>query len=476
MRPTRRGLLSDQERAWLHEETLRVLEDVGVSFGTPAALDLLESAGALVDRGTLHARLPRRLVGECLESAPRQVRLAGRDPSRDVVLGDGSRLACCTDGQGTLVRDDISGAVRTATVADVRDALRLCDALPEIDFMWTALTAPQLDARTAGLEVAALALRESTKHLQDVSPKKPVEVPYLLEMLEAAAGGSLRDRPIYSLLDCSVSPLQRDPESTAACIELCRRGVVVCICALPQMGTTAPITPAGASVVCLAEILSGVVLYQLAQPGCALVAMPMPGGSDMRSGSYLGGSPEVAVANTMCVEMCRSWGLPTIGSGSTNDAKAPDYRAGAESLLLWLSVAQAGADGLVAAAFYDGSRVFSPAKAVLDADALGMLHRFLETSPVDAEATLFDDIAAVGAGGHYLGRSSTRRLAREGGVWTARVLRHDPATDPQGRDLMEAAAARAAELIATHRPAPPDDDVGRAMDDVVRRYAASGGD
>ena len=473
MRPTRQTLLSEQERAWLHEETLRVLEDVGVAFGAPQALDLLEAAGAVVDRTATHARLPRRLVADCLASAPRQVRLAGRDPARDVVLGDGSRLACCTDGQGTLVRDDPGGAVREATLADVRDALRLCDALPEIDFMWTSLMAPELDASTAGLEVAALTLRESTKHLQDVSPKTPAEVPYLLEMLEAAAGGSLWDRPIYSLLDCSVSPLQRDPESTAACIELCRSGVVVCICALPQMGTTAPLTPAGTSVVCLAEILSGVVLYQLAQPGCALVAMPMPGGSDMRSGSYLGGSPEVAVANTMCVEMCRFWGLPTIGSGSTNDAKAPDYRAGAENLLLWMSVAQAGADGLVAAAFYDGSRVFSPAKAVLDADALGMLQRFLETAPVDAAATLFDDIAAVGSGGHFLGRTSTRRLAREGGVWVPRMLRHDPAADAQGRDLVEAAAARAAELVATHQPRPLPADVQRTMDDAIRRYAAS---
>ena len=146
MRPVRRTLLSEQERAWLHEETLRVLEHVGVTFGAPQAIDLLEAAGADVDRATTHARLPRRLVEDCLASTPRQVRLAGRDPAHDLVLGDGSRLACCTDGQGTLVRDDPGGAVREATLADVRDALRLCDALPEIDFMWTSLTAPELDA------------------------------------------------------------------------------------------------------------------------------------------------------------------------------------------------------------------------------------------------------------------------------------------------------------------------------------------
>jgi trimethylamine--corrinoid protein Co-methyltransferase len=465
--------LGGRERSHLHEETLRVLDEVGVAYLSPPALDILEEAGALVDRGTSIAHLPGELVERCLSSAPRRVTLAGRDPRHDLVLDEGTPLVCCSDGQGALVRDDLTGAVREATFADVRDAIRLCDALPEIDFLWTALTSPERDPRTVGLEVDALALLESGKHLQDVSPKTPAEVPYLLEMLEAAAGGSLWERPIYSLLDCAVAPLQRDPDSTDACLELCRHGVVVCPVSMPQMGTTAPVTPAGIAVVCMAELLSAVVLYQLASPGCAIVAEPMPGGSDMRNGRYLGGSPEVALANLMCVEMCRSYGLPTIGSGSTTDAQAPDYQAAAEGLLLWMSVALAGADGLVASSFVDSSAVFSPAKTVLDVDALGMLRRFLRETPVDASTTLFNDIAAVGDGGHFLGRASTRRLARAGEVWEPSLFRRGGSSWREGGDLVREAAERAAELVAAHRPEPLPGDVERAIGDAVRRYAAS---
>ena len=65
-------LLSDEQRAVLHEQTLTVLEDVGVAYNTPEAMDLLEGTGAILDRDRLTARLPRELVGRCLETVPRQ--------------------------------------------------------------------------------------------------------------------------------------------------------------------------------------------------------------------------------------------------------------------------------------------------------------------------------------------------------------------------------------------------------------------
>ena len=66
-------LLDQAERDTLHEQTLTVLEEVGVAYNTPAALDLLEGTGAVLDRDRLSARLPRELVGRCLETTPRTV-------------------------------------------------------------------------------------------------------------------------------------------------------------------------------------------------------------------------------------------------------------------------------------------------------------------------------------------------------------------------------------------------------------------
>ena len=51
----------------------------------------------MLDRERASARLPRELVGRCLETTPSQVLLAARDPAHDASLGNGS-LNVTTDG------------------------------------------------------------------------------------------------------------------------------------------------------------------------------------------------------------------------------------------------------------------------------------------------------------------------------------------------------------------------------------------
>ena len=150
--------LAAGERESIREKTLWVLEHVGVSFPSARALDVLERGGADVDRERRLARLPRALVEQCLATAPGTVLLAGRDPVHDIELGTDRPLVCCADGEGTLVADDATGEIRDATVTDLRDVCRLYDALPEIDFLWTSLSAPSLDPETAPLAVDAIAL------------------------------------------------------------------------------------------------------------------------------------------------------------------------------------------------------------------------------------------------------------------------------------------------------------------------------
>jgi len=467
----RLSLLSASDKELVHEQTVRVLEEVGVGFNSARAIAILEAAGAPVDHHRLTARIPRELLERCLATAPRRVVMAARDPARDIVLDDGAPLACCADGEGCLVMDDATGDVREATLQDVRDALRLYDALPEIDFLWTSLSARELDPALVPLALDAIALRESSKHLQSVSPKAPAAVPALLDMLEAVAGATLAERPIYSLIVCTIAPLQHDPEATDACLELCRHGVSLCVMPVAQMGSTSPMSVLGTTVITMAELLSAVVLYQLAAPGCAVIHGPLPGASDMRSGLYVGGAPEVGIVNLACVEMSRFYGMPVIGSGSTTDAKGVDFQAAAEDTLLWLSVAAAGADGLVATSFIDGSQILSPAKTVLDADALGMLKRFLRETEISETTALFDDIAEVGIGGHYLAQKSTSRFARAGELWQPAVFRRGTFAAHRRTTLLQDAAARARELLAHHEVLPLPDEVERRIDAAIAEYA-----
>ena len=80
MARARISYLSETEKDFVHEKTLEVLTKVGVAYNTPRAIELLEAAGAPVDRERLTARLTWDIIEPALKTVPGTVLLAGRVP------------------------------------------------------------------------------------------------------------------------------------------------------------------------------------------------------------------------------------------------------------------------------------------------------------------------------------------------------------------------------------------------------------
>jgi trimethylamine--corrinoid protein Co-methyltransferase len=461
--------LTQGEQEHIHALVLRVLGEVGVAYNSPKAIDLLAAAGAQVDRQRLTARLSWELIESCLSTVPRQVLLAGRDPDNDRLLG-GDRLVVTSDGMATYVYDDATGERREGTSRDLAQMIRLGDALDELDTLWPSPQAADLDPATAALEMNAICLRNSTKHIQD-EVRTPGMVGPMLAIYEAAIGASLRERPVFSVTNCTIAPLQHDAEMTEAGLELCTRGVPIFILPMPQAGTTGPMSVLGTCVVDLAELLSAVVLFQLASPGCPLISGVGAAVAEMRSGLYLAGCPEIGLINAVCLQMSRFYGLPTQATGVSADGKTCNYQAGAEGMMSGLAAALAGADSLIAVGTLDAVQSQSLAKMVLDCEMVGMIRRFLRPQTVSAEEALLEDVIGVGIGGHYLGRRSTRQR-RGTEIWPSAVLQRGSFEDYRGRTLEADALTRAHELLATHEVPPLPDGAEReiaAIIDSVRR-------
>ena len=464
--------LTDEDRQFVHDQTVRVLDEIGIAFNSDKAIDLLEQAGARVDRETLRARLPWELVERCLATVPRRILLAGRDPRHDRYLDDDEPIVFSTDGTGTYMYDDVTGRRWEGTQDDLRDVIRLFEGLDEIDMNWCSICPRDVDPAISGLRMAAIGLTESGKHLQD-EVRRPEQVPAFVEMLETFAGASLHERPIYSVTNCTIAPLQHDKEMTEAGMELARAGVPIFVLPMPLMGTTGPMSVLGTCIVNMAELLSAVVLLQLCEPGCALVSGVGSAAAEMRSGLYLCGAPEVGLINMVCIEMSRFYGLRTMGSAVSTDAKASNLQAGAEGMMTGLASALAGAECILAFGLLDGAQAVSLAKTVLDCDTVGAIRRFVRDDPIDASTALFDDIRDVGIGGHYLAAKSTRQFLHKGELWNPKVWQRAPFEAYAGRSLVADAAARAREIIASNPATPVDDDVLDQVERVIASYRAT---
>jgi trimethylamine--corrinoid protein Co-methyltransferase len=461
--------LSEADKDFIHEQTVRILGEVGVAYNTPTLTAVLQEAGAEVDAEKLTAKLPWMLVERCLETVPPTVLLAGRDRVYDCVVGGEQGILYTSDGAATYMLDDLTGERHEGTRADLAQMTRLYDAVPEIDFVWATITPGDGDPRAGNLEMARITYDNCRKHLQD-EVRRPDQAPVFVEMLEAIAGASLKERPIWSATNCTIAPLQHDAEMTEAHILMAQAGCPVFVLPMPQMGTTGPMSVLGTSILNMAELLSAVVLFQLAAPGCGMVSAVGSAVAEMRNGLYLSGAPEDALINVMCIEMSKRYGLLTQGSAVSCDAKACNHQAGVEGTLTGMATALAGADVMLAFGLLDSAQTASLAKTVLDADTVNAIERFMREEPIDEARALVDDIVEVGIGGHYLVRRSTRRFARAGELWQPDLWQRGPFDQYVGTPLVKEAWERAHDLIERSDVPPLPDDVRRHCDELIAGY------
>ena len=202
--------LSDAEHTLIVDEALALLERVGMRMTGSRALAALAAEGALADLESGVVRFPPALVRQATELTPRDVLLAGATPAHDVLLADGEPSHFCSSGCGAFILDEVSGERRPSTLADLRAATALLDAVPEVDVIWTTVTANDVPLETRELVGYYTVLTESDKHVTFVDC--PSQVEPLLRILEIVGGDprSFRARPRFSTLITAASPLQVD--------------------------------------------------------------------------------------------------------------------------------------------------------------------------------------------------------------------------------------------------------------------------
>jgi len=234
-------VLSDDERAQVHERTLSVLSRTGVRVDTARGRTILEEAGAEVERSTGIVRFPRALVEESLRLAPKDFTLGARRPGWDQRMNSGA----CTlliDGEAVSVLDRETGERRAGTFNDWLEATRLTDALDEFGIYWDMIERSDHGETMADVVTYWRNIfRNFSKHVQD-SIASPAQAPWLLEMLQVVFGDKetiRRQHPISCLL-CPQSPLIIEETRTDAYLELLGWDIPLAVMPMPLMGSTGP--------------------------------------------------------------------------------------------------------------------------------------------------------------------------------------------------------------------------------------------
>ena len=447
------NILGDEQLTQLTTGTLRILDEIGVHCPSQKVLRIYAEHGARVDFENQIVQIPPDIVKEVISHAPRFYTMGARSPAHDIVL-DGTALYCTTDGCGIETIDFTTRVRRASTKDDVSRMARVVDYLPSIGFFWPIVSAQDFP-ETAPLHEIEAAFNNTVKHIQSETVTGEITARYAVEMARVIAGDeiNLRARPPLSLLACCIAPLAQDKESMESALVFAEAGLPVGFMSMVNTGSTAPATLAGTVVTGDAEVVSAMVLIQMAFPGTAIFHSLMPGIMHPRTGAYLGTAWEGTLFYAIGSELAHFWGVPTLAGLFGTDAQAPGWQSAGDPASSLLLVALTGAETGSGLGLLESCMLLYPEAVILDSD---IYHRVrievngLDTNP---EELALDVIKEVGPRGHFLKHRHTRDNIRR------RVfsdLTAQPTPSGGIGDPIEIAQEKVNWIMENHWPHPPE--------------------
>ena len=460
--------LDEEGCAAVHAATLGILEKTGVEVQHDAALELLAGAGAKVD-GT-RVRIPAALVDDALAAAPRSITLTSRGETGDLELAAGP--VYYGTGSDCLVSlgPDTRGR-RQVSLQDVEDMAALQEHLPNIEFVMSMAHPHELPATFAPAAQFAAMLRGTSKPLIMV-PELAADLDLFNEM--AAACGSAGSWAIYAM---PTPPLVHGEHSAARLIRCAELGVPMVYASATLQGATGPASRAGQVVQTNAEMLSGLVIGELAAPGAPFVYGVAQGSMNPRTAHVVYCAPESMAVQQASADLARFYGLPTFGYGGCSDSLALDEQWAFEAGMTLLTAAQAGVTLLHDIGYVASGTASSYESVVVLDELVGWVKAYLDGVTVDDVALAVDEIDAVGPGGSHLARKYTRQHMRD--YSTPSLISQDQydAWQVRGGDtLLERTAQKTRELREALRAYAPSEDAARALDALVDKARAALGE
>jgi trimethylamine--corrinoid protein Co-methyltransferase len=449
-----RSVLTRHDVERVHEHSLELLERVGIDYRTPRALRTLEELGCPVDYDRTWASLPRELVEWAIQQAPRVVRLCARDPARDVVL-DGRRPHHTTDSQGTEALDLETGERCDSTAQDLERGLLFADALDMVEIVNVMVAATDVPAHVRTIRHFALAFTQTSKPVR-TGVLHAGEVPFIIELVKVVTGSD-EFRPIFSAVDCTISPLMHDGPMTEACMELAKLRVPIMVYPMPLAGGTSPVTLGGTILLHNVEFLSGLVLYQAVNPGTPVIYGTGSSQLDMYTGRY-GGSADGHGLRLALRDIAHFYNLPVnlwgLSSASCELDAQYGYEATSTALLSYL----AGADEIYSVGLLGSAQILSLDKMVFDNHLARQIEIMARPILMDEEHLQVGLIERVGIGGHYLSQRETRTFTRREYV---------PMWPPAGEAAVELVHEEALDILYNHQPPPLPEGAADKIEAIV---------
>jgi trimethylamine---corrinoid protein Co-methyltransferase len=463
--------LSEADKQAIYDAALDIIASIGMRVHHEGTRELLRDAGCTVSDTDLVC-IPRELVEPARTTAPHMIEVYDRRGEPAMSLGErNSYFGTGSDLMSTYDLD--TGEHRPSTLSDIARAARLCDALPNIDFVMSCAHPNDVEPHRSYLESFRAMVTSTTKPMV-MTAENAADLKVFWKIACELRGGAeeLRAKPYFTMYLEPVSPLSHPVESLDKLLFCADWGIPAIYSPAPLAGGTAPITVAGHTAQGVAESLFGLVIHQLRRPGAPFLFGIGPAVLDMATSQSSYNAPEYLMGYVCAVEMARWLELPNWGYGGTSDSQVVDAQAGMEIAELALLCLAAGSNLNHDVGYLDFGLTASLELIVIMDEYISLNRRLFAGVEVSPETLAVETIRQVGPGGDFLSSRHTAKHVRTA-QWRPTIINRQGYVRWQeegGLDLREKARRKALKLLETHQPEPLAAAVAARIDALVAGF------
>ncbi len=476
MRPTL-NIMSDELLHKILHEAKRIMAEIGVEVVGTGLRNRLLDLGLKANPADGRLLFPPDVVEQAINTTPRSFTLYNRDGDAHALLG-GNNVHFVPGSSGLQVLDHRTGETRLATTADFVEYVRLADGMQHIAYLATAFSPSDIEAAVSDAWRLYLCLTNSLKPIVSgaFTPHGTTRMGEMMQLFRHDKA-DLIARPMSIFTITASGSFRYSEDSCQNLMDCVEWGIPVEIVPVTLMGLIAPVTLVGATVMHVADVLSGLTMAQLLKPGTPVLFGGAPATFHMKTGS----SPMIAVEamhlDVAYVAVAKKLGLPTQSYMALSESKFVDAQAGAESFSSALLAALAGVNSVSGPGMLDYVLVYSLEKLVLDNELCGQALYFVREFAVKEDLPTIDLVRGLLDEKHMLTLDHTLKH------WTNELYLPGPTFDRLNRDAWKRAGSLSMEQrlkaevergLANYQPVQTDLLVEREMVKLIQAGMSQG--
>jgi len=440
------SLLTETQVKRLHSASLKILEETGVVFHDPEAVELLHGAGAEII-GNNRVKIPPYLVEEALRSAPSRIAIWDREGERAMEL-EGRNIYFGPGSDTINTIDPYTGERRKPIKKDICNVSVVCDFLSNIDFVMCMGIASDVPTKTSDLHHFKEMVTNTSKPIiftaWDLKDLKAI-----YQMCTVITGGEseFKQKPFAINYSEVTSPLQHSKEATQKLLFCAEKDIPIVYVSGGYMGASVPVTRKGARII--------------------------GGGSkspmDMRTALGAYGGPEAYLLEAIQGEISFYYNLPFFGKGGCSDSNILDQQLaidGTEGLFL---TGLSGINLIHDVGYLESGLTSSCDSIVLCNEIIGMVKRFIRGVEINYDSLALDVINKVGPGGNFIATEHTLKFFKKE-IWLSELLNHknyEEWVSDGKKSLAEVVNERTKWILEHHKPKQLNESIAKRLLNII---------